>query len=215
MGTVAEFLATRVLGPERTALLRADLGDLAQQADDEQAARLDALRRSLDEVGQRQDRLIRALESQDDPTGAVFARVRERMGELEAERQSKLEALAALEAAEVDQPVWLLDELPLLDADLLSAPDDKLRAIFEAFRLVVRYDKRHHHATVQVTIVGDTAEHLDANIVRVAPSCHNEQGPVHTALAGSHLRRSSHPQRDSNPCRRLERVVHMTLSAYA
>ncbi len=192
LDAVAEFFATRVLGPERTALLRADLGDLTQHADDEQAARLDALHRSLDEVGQRQDRLIRTLESQDDPTGAVFARVRERMGELEAERRSKLEALAKLEAAEVDQapPVWLLDELPLLDADLLDAPHDKLRALFEAFRLVVRYDKRHHHATVQVTIAGDTAEHLDANVVRVAPSCDNEQRPVHTALAGSHLRRT-------------------------
>jgi hypothetical protein len=75
---------------------------------------LDALRRSLEELGQRQDRLVRTLESQDDPTGAVFARARERMGELEADRPSKLQVLAALEAAEVDQmpPVWLLDELP-------------------------------------------------------------------------------------------------------
>ena len=121
-----------------------------------------------------------------------------------------LEALATLEAAEVDQapPVWLLDELPLLDADLLSAPDDKLRVIFEAFRLVVRYDKRHHNATVQVTIAGDTAEHLDANVVRVAPSCDNEQRPVHTALAGSHLRRT--PNRIRTGAAALkERIGHL------
>lgn len=188
MDAVAEFFANRVFGPERATLLAADLGDLAQQADGDQAARLDALRRSMDEVRQRQDRLVRTLESQDDPTGAVFARVRERMGELEAERRSKLEALVALEAAEVDHtpPVWLLvDELPLLDRDLLDAPHDKLRGLFEAFRLVVRYDKRHHHATVQVTIAGDTAEQVGA-----APSCDNEQRPVSTTATGSHLRRT-------------------------
>ena len=114
-------------------------------------------------------------------------------------------------AAEVDQapPVWLLDELPLLDADLLSAPDDKLRVIFEAFRLVVRYDQPGHHATVQVTIAGNTGAHLDPNMVCLAPKINAQQQPVSPVTTGSHLRRS-HPQRDSNPCRRLERAVSLS-----
>jgi len=108
------FFTTRLLGPTRAELLAADLGQLDHRAVAEQAASLDALRRSLDEIIRRQDRLVRTLESQDDPAGTVFARVRDRLGELEAERQAKLDTLAIFEATEATQavPVELLDKLP-------------------------------------------------------------------------------------------------------
>ena len=164
---VAEFFATRLLGPTRAELLAADLGQLDHRAVAEQAASLDALRRSLDEITRRQDRLVRTLESQDDPAGTVFARVRDRLGELEAERQAKLDALGALEATEEAQtvPVELLDELPVVDVDLLDAPQHILRALFEGFRLEVRYHKADHHALVRATIAEDTIDYLDTNVI--------------------------------------------------
>ena len=164
---VAEFFATRLLGPTRAELLAADLGQLDHHAVAEQAASLDALHRSLDEITGRQDRLVRTLESQDDPAGTVFARVRDRLGELEAERQAKLAALAALEATEEAQsvPVELLDALPIVDADLLDAPQHILRTLFEGFRLEVRYHKPDHHALVRATIAEDTIDYLDTNVI--------------------------------------------------
>jgi site-specific DNA recombinase len=144
---VAEFFTTRLLGPTRAELLAADLGQLDHRAVAEQAASLDALRRSLDEIIRRQDRLVRTLESQDDPAGTVFARVRDRLGELEAERQAKLDAL------------------PVVDVDLLDAPHHILRALFEGFRLEVRYHKADHHALVRITLAEDTIDYLDTNVV--------------------------------------------------
>ena len=164
---VAEFFATRLLGPTRAELLAADLGRLDHRVVAEQAASLDALGRSIDEITRRQDRLVRTLESQDDPAGTVFARVRDRLGELEAERQAKLDALAALEATEQAQsvPVELLDELPAVDVDLLDALHHILRALFEGFRLEVRYHKADHHALVRATIAEDIIGYLDTNVI--------------------------------------------------
>lgn len=91
------------------------LGQLDHRAVVEHAAKIVAPRRSLEEIANRQDRLIRTLGSQDDHTGTIFTRVRYRLGELEAERHATFDALAELDAADVTQviPVDLLDELPV------------------------------------------------------------------------------------------------------
>ena len=61
--------------------------------------------------------------------------------------------------------VDLLDHLPLLDVDLLDASHHILRALFEAFRLEVRYHKDDHHALVRAAIAKDTIDYLDTNVI--------------------------------------------------
>ena len=61
--------------------------------------------------------------------------------------------------------VDLLDQLPLLDVDLLDASHHILRALFEAFRLEVRYHKDDHHALVRAAIAKDTIDYLDTNVI--------------------------------------------------
>jgi site-specific DNA recombinase len=167
LAAVAEFFSKRLLGPDRMMLMAADLAGIDQQAATDHSAELEAVRGALDEISRRQDRLIHTLETQDDPTGAVFARVQDRIRFLEAERRTKLQTLAVLEATNdlKESQVDLLEELPLLDIDLLNVPDDILRRLFEAFRLVIRYDRPEHHAVVQATIADGTADHLDSTVV--------------------------------------------------
>lgn len=97
----------------------------------------------------------------------MLARVRDRRGQLEGERQAKLADLAALDAESPTRAgdPSLLDELPVLDVDLIDAPDEHLRMLFEAFRLQVRNDKLDHHAAVRVTIANEGLDHLDTTVV--------------------------------------------------
>jgi site-specific DNA recombinase len=164
---VTQFFAHRILGPDRTRLLAGDLDTIDHRAAADQTAKLDGLHRALDEITRRQDRLIRTLETQDDPTGTIFARVQDRLRELETERRAKLAALAEIEAAQDSEnvPTELLDRLPILDIDLLDAPDEQLRHLFEAFRLVIHYHRARHEAVIRVTLTDDTIDHLDTNIL--------------------------------------------------
>jgi hypothetical protein len=78
------------------------------------------------------------LESDDDPEGILFRRVRERLSELEQDRTQKLDELRALDAEHLDigpGAIELLDELPVGEGLFASAPDDVLRQLFQTFRL--------------------------------------------------------------------------------
>jgi site-specific DNA recombinase len=164
----AEFFSQRIFGPNRRELLAADLGEVDERAEKACAAKVKGAHRALGDIEARQNRLVRSLESNDDPDGLVFGRVRDRLGELEAQRQAKLAELAALESdrgRSTSDDVNLLDELPVLDIDLLDAPDEHLRALFEGFRLEVRYDRRDNHAVVRVTLADDSIDTLGSNVV--------------------------------------------------
>jgi len=97
------------------------LGQLDHRAVVEHAAKIVAPRRSLEEIANRQDRLIRSLGSQDDHTGTIFTRVRYRLGELEAERHATFDALAELDAAPQGELRALFDSLQL---DIVYQPAD-------------------------------------------------------------------------------------------
>jgi site-specific DNA recombinase len=205
LAAITEFFTQRILGPDRSAVLALDLGTVDHRADADRASKLDALRKSLDDNRNRQDRLIRTLETQDDPDGGVFTRVQDRLRELEVDRRTKLDALANLEGPDFEEaiPVDLLDQLPVLGADLLDAPAEQLRHLFEAFRLVVRYNKPDHRALVQVTLTDDTIDHLNTNVI---PLVTREDRRLQRTSATTPRHGSAwHPQRDSNPCRHLER----------
>jgi site-specific DNA recombinase len=163
---VSSFFADRLFGPKRRELLAADIGELDHQAGRSHEAKLVATQRALTDIVSRQERLVRSLETQDDPDGTVFGRIRERLGELEALRLEQLHELSTLEKETGPrQDQNLLDQLPVLDVDLIDAPDEYLRPLFEAFRLEIRYDKTRHHATVRVAISDDTLDGLNERLM--------------------------------------------------
>lgn len=205
------FFADRVFGPERRALLAAEMGDADRRAEQSHRDAEEALRHGVADVERRLERLMRTLEDNDDPDGLVFNRVRQRLGELEAS-QAKLAALAALEA---EPPTssgdpWL--SMPsVLAVDLLDAPHDHLRALFEAFRLVVRYDRRAHHATIQVTIVEDAMDHLSAAALPVAADTDHRREPGKHPVASVSLLGSA-PGRNRTCDTRFRKPVLYPLS---
>ncbi|MHB8296094.1 MAG: recombinase zinc beta ribbon domain-containing protein [Acidimicrobiales bacterium] len=186
---IAEFFTQRIFGARRKELLAADLGEVDHRAETARADSLAALRRALADIEVRQERLVRTLEAHDDPDGSVFSRVRDRLGELEAARRAKHDELAALRA---DQPgaaandVDLLDELPFLNISLLDAPEEHLRLLFEGFRLQVRYDTHNHHANVEVTIVDDSLDTLDTDVIPLFADQGSRSGRATPRQTGYH-----------------------------
>ena len=188
---VAGFFSERIFGADRRACLEANLDQVDVRAESSRLARLNSLRRAIGDIAVRQDRLVLTIESQDDPTGAVFGRVRDRLGELEAKRRAKEEELTALES---EMPIAnggdadLLDLLPVVDVDLLTVPCEFLRPLFEAFRLQIRYDRPGHHATIQVTIAEEALDTIETAIDSAASgSDRNSDVRPHRRQKRSHV----------------------------
>jgi site-specific DNA recombinase len=152
---VLGFFSERVFGPNRRDLLEAELRRLGSDDDKEVLRRLRSLEKSIGQAESRQSRLIRSLELDDDPQGAMFRQIRQRMQQLEKERREKLEELEALRREQPDVSPGspeLLDELPVSDEQLVSAPEGLLRDLFDSFRLEVRYNKVSSWAKCRVAI---------------------------------------------------------------
>jgi len=163
LGILGDFFAQRIFGADRSARVLADLGGDDERAEREREARMTALRRTLADLDARKARLIRRLEEDDDPEDVLYADVKARVGELARERATHAAELAALEEAAgpgEGRDASLLDRLPMLAStlDLAALPDATRRALFNAFRLVVHYDRVTNEAEVVVTLDGDTAE---------------------------------------------------------
>jgi site-specific DNA recombinase len=147
----------------RRELLEADLKRVESEVDTGARRRIKSLEKAIGQLKARQDRLVRNLELDDDTDGVTFRRIRERMDELENERLRKLKDLHALRGEEPDaDPASpdLLDQLPVGDVNLSSAPEHMLRRMFESFRLQVRYDKVASWATCRVAIREETLDQL-------------------------------------------------------
>jgi hypothetical protein len=76
---VTHFFNTYVLGPDRRELVTASLPAAADQAIRAHRDQEQRLQRRLNELGASADNLLRALETNTDPDGQVFARIRSRM----------------------------------------------------------------------------------------------------------------------------------------
>ncbi|MGH2708935.1 MAG: recombinase family protein, partial [Actinomycetota bacterium] len=168
---VVRFFSERVFGPRRRELLEEQLGRTENEVDKESPLRIQALQRHLGEIEKRQTRQVRALEADDDADGLLLRQVRLRLTELEEERQQTLGRLAALEAAApvaADRhAVDVLDCLPILDFELRGAPEEKVRRLYEAFRLRVRYDKAAMLMRCEVTVDVQDFESLAAAVTHV------------------------------------------------
>ena len=170
---VLGFFSERVFGPNRRDLLEADLRRSESSEDKEALRRLKSLEKAIGQFEGRQARLIRSLELDDDPQGAMFRQIRNRMQQLENERREKLEELEALRREQPDAvpgSPGLLDELPVTEEQLAPAPEIVLRDLFEAFRLEVRYNKVSSWATCRVAINEEGIEGLVAHSAELLQS---------------------------------------------
>ncbi|MBO2464453.1 hypothetical protein J4709_43470 [Actinomadura sp. LCR2-06] len=113
------------------------------------------MRQAIDDIEARRNRLVRKLELLEDGDGDLMRDICQRSVALSAERNGKLDELAAHER---ERPVRscpdLLDLIPLGEVDLTRAPEPVLRRLFEAFRLEISYDKRSGIADCKVTLTG-------------------------------------------------------------
>jgi site-specific DNA recombinase len=148
---VYAFFAKHVFGADRRQLP-------AQQYDGSDDRRREqdiaSIRRKHDDIAARRKRLVRSLELTDDPDGDLVRDVNVRLAELRADSERLANEAAGLEGAVPD--VALLDSLPVADVDLARLPDAQARALFDAFRLEVRYDRTANVAHCQVTVSADT-----------------------------------------------------------
>ena len=162
VAAVQTFFATRVLGPDRHDRLRADIQDqTTSRPATRQADQRKALDRSLADLDRREGRLIRTLETQDDPDGLLTDRVRTRLTELHQERRHLDDRVRQLDSQPQPEPVAdpsLLDELPLIEVKRLAElPQDIQRGLYDAFHLEVRYNRTEHAATIRIRLTDDGA----------------------------------------------------------
>ena len=173
---VHDFFATRILGPDRRALLDAELGQPEPETTGtaDLGARLD---KHIEELRRRQRKLLDQLEDDTDddldPEDARAFRksVRDRFTELgsqiratEAERDTHA---AAADARPTGQP-RLLDQLPELELRLSQAPEALQRALYDGFDLRIHYNQERHEATLTVTLTSDTINGLTETVNAVA-----------------------------------------------
>jgi len=152
-----------VFGPDRAALLKAQLPADAKQ----QAARRATLARHLDQQLAKnevaQQALITELETPADPgdpaATALRERIRARYRELHTEQKTLEAQRDQLDVAttEVSDPA-LLDALPILGDILTGAPAGLAEQLFEAFHLQAVFSKQHRQVTIRVTITDATPQ---------------------------------------------------------
>jgi site-specific DNA recombinase len=184
------FLAQRIFGPERRELLAQDLVETDTRTETDRVERIHSLRKTLTDIRARGERLMLQLETQDDPDGTLFARVRDRVTGLAREERQLQEELRALEAEVAAIPrvePALLDSLPTTPIDLSGVPDPVLRPFFESLRLRIRYDRRTHRAIGYVTL-DEAAVSVMTTLVSVINGNEPEIGRSHVVGAPGRIR---------------------------
>ncbi|WP_420000363.1 recombinase family protein [Streptomyces boninensis] len=154
-----QFLAKQVFGGYREELLSSSRGELDAAEQQERVERRRALRRAVADTEARRRRLVRHLELVDDLEGGLLREVHLRHAELRAEQEELTRRLGLLdgEARRALNP-GLLQRLPVGAVDLTGMTDQMSRALFEALRLEIRYDRVTDRATCTVTLTADTIE---------------------------------------------------------
>jgi len=176
---VLDFFTDRVFGPHRRAHLDADLRHTptSSAVDDDEVRRKD-LDRMIADLQRRQDRLIQELENTlDDPTdtdddgGEALRRefragIQRRFTDLAGQRRKLEDERRRLHHRPTTsggrQDPALIDALPILRANLATAPEDLQRELCDAYRLQVRYDQARTEVTVTVTLTADALPTLQA-----------------------------------------------------
>jgi hypothetical protein len=165
---VGGFFADRVFGPERAALLAAQLPATDAQAAADRQAQEAALNARISRIETAQNAKILELEDlpadPGDPAAQAYrTRIRARFAELHRERdqlETQLKTLAKTTPAAADTS--LLDRLPLA-GDVLPHLSPRLKArLFQVFDITVLWNKPTRQATVTAEITEATLQALDS-----------------------------------------------------
>ena len=161
---VGRFFATRVFGPERAALLTAQLPATDAAAAADRDARVTAIQTRIGRIESAQNSQILELEElpanpADTATAALRARIRARFAELHEERErleAQLKTLAKTLPVAAD--LTLLDRLPLAGDVLPDLPPWLKARLFQAFDIAVLWNKPGSQATVRAEITETTLQ---------------------------------------------------------
>lgn len=204
---LSEFLATRVFGSYRENILDASLRELDAAARHDRQQQVAAARRAISDNEARSRRLLSNFELVEEPDQELTKDINARRAELRAERARLNDQLADLQEQSARAPnPGLLARLPVTPVDLTGMPDEVSRQLFEALRLEMTYDHEHHQVRTRVTLTGDTIDTVSRTTEAVVLPFRPRTAPVAAIAPGPHGSAWC-PQRDSNPCRRLERAV--------
>jgi site-specific DNA recombinase len=208
MTATASFFTQYVFGPDRAAMLTAQLPADAAAETARRAAAAKRLDQQLAKTETAQAALITELETPADPgdpaAQALRERIRTRYRELH-DQQKTLEAQRDqldIATTEVSDPA-LLDALPILGDILTQAPAGMTEQLFEAFRLQAVYSKQHHQVTIRVTITDATPDAVTQLLA--APRC------TPTGEATTISNNSSHQQECSHSAHHLRVWVKLPL----
>ena len=113
------FLAERIFGPECRELLAQDLVETDTRAETARVDRMASLRKTLMDVGGR-GAADAPLETQDDPDGSLFARVRDRVARLAREERQRREELRARRLRSLRSRSWSPNSWTILPRRPLS-----------------------------------------------------------------------------------------------
>jgi hypothetical protein len=186
---VGRLFATRIFGPERAALLAAQLPATDAQAAADRDAQAAAIHARIGRIETAQNSQILELEElpanpADTATAAMRARIRARFAQLHEERErleSQLKTLAKATPAAAD--TTLLDQRPLT-GDVLPALPPRLKArLFQAFDIAVLWNKPASQATVHAEITETTLQAVLA-ILDPAQDGYHDTGISEPALMG-------------------------------
>ena len=187
---IRDFFATRVFGPDRAALLAAELPATAAQDTARREKQATALHKRLHRIDTAENAHAREIEalahtgtSHTAGVTALRTRIVARFDELEEERATIGTQLAALtKAAEPAGDPALLDALPTL-TDIHDAPARLLQQLFQAFDIQLLYSKDTHQVTGRATITTSTPQAVAAIIADSDPDHPTHTSPATTSTA--------------------------------
>jgi hypothetical protein len=169
LDAITEFYTERLFGPDRAALLAADIADTDHHATHALAAERAKLERQLTDITRRQDSLLRQAQTAD-PDDPFSRALRASYNELDANKNTTLALIADLDARVAEHPdppgadtAALIDELSQLTLRLRDAPQPLLANLFQVTQLTVQ-----HHDDNRATITATLPAHDVDNIAHAA-----------------------------------------------
>ena len=183
LDAVCRFYAERLLGPDRQALLEADLAGSDDRDTAARTAERERHQRAIADLTRRQDALIRQAQDAD-PDDPFTKALRSSYNDLEKEKKAALTAIGLLDQTHTTRghgpaDAALLDQLPVLlpalRANLADAPHDLLRELFEATQLRIDINPDDPDtATITISVAGEEIDAVSRATARI-PADQNDQ----------------------------------------
>jgi site-specific DNA recombinase len=168
---IRQFFTHHIFGPERRALLAAQIPASAAQAAEQHNRQRDRLAKELARIDLAQRSQITQIETLDPASPAaqaMRARCSERFAELHTERETTQAQLDALDQARArDDDAALLDDIPLLASTVALHPEHIQAALYQAFDIQALYKDDMHQVSFFATITTSTP-HAVAAILAAA-----------------------------------------------